>query len=293
MATQTTYYNFNKPAGTDLVNPLTDTIPNWDLADAALHGLSIASIGTATEVVTLGVHALTRVDNPDAKFFQFIATGDFDAGETFTVDGVAITAAAPDGSALATDCYVTGSVVLCSLNADDTLLTLYVPASTSGGTAADSERLGGELPAYYSSKSYADDIKTTADAAASAIAKKALVNVYYDSSTGKLYRVLSDGSQGSEISIGSKALNFNAAVNVSSTTNFNNSITANSDGVFIAKMVEAANNRATITVNNKTIVGSAGNQIGQWCTGIIPVRSGDIIAGVSTNGGSITFIPYA
>lgn len=208
MATQTTYYNFNKPAGTDLVNPLTDTIPNWDLADAALHGLSIASIGTATEVVTLGVHALTRVDNPAAKFFQFIATGDFDAGETFTVDGVAITAAAPDGSALATDCYVTGSVVLCSLNADDTLLTLYVPASASGGTAADSERLGGELPAYYSSKSYADGIKTTADAAASAIAKKALVNVYYDASTGKFYRVLSDGSQGGEISVGNNVLDF-------------------------------------------------------------------------------------
>lgn len=249
MATQTTYYNFNKPAGTDLVNPLTDTIPNWDLADAALHGLSEASIGTATEVVALGVHALTRVNNPDAKFFQFIATGDYDSGETFTVDGIAITAAAPDGSALATDCYVTGSVVLCSLNADDTLLTLYVPASASGGTAADSERLGGELPAYYSSKSYADGIKTTADAAASAIAKKALVNVYYDPSANKLYRVLSDGSQGGEITM-------SRSLKISGTTSITTSgvSSGSTGGVIVGNMRSNDSNNVSLIVDNTTIL---------------------------------------
>ena len=147
MATQTTYYEFNKPAGSDLVNPLVDNNPNWDKADAALHGLSINSIGTAVEVITLGVHALTRINQPDAKFFTFIATGDFDAGETFTLDGVAITAALPDGSSLGSDCYVTGACVLVGLNADNTLATFYLPST--GATAPDSLRLGGELPSYY------------------------------------------------------------------------------------------------------------------------------------------------
>ena len=35
--TQTTYYEFNKPEGTDLVNPLVDTNPNWDKLDNDLH----------------------------------------------------------------------------------------------------------------------------------------------------------------------------------------------------------------------------------------------------------------
>ncbi|MBR2557643.1 MAG: hypothetical protein IKE95_04660, partial [Methanobrevibacter sp.] len=162
MATQTTYYEFNKPAGNDLVNPLVDTNPNWDKADAALHGLSINSIGTAVEVITLGVHALTRINQPDAKFFTFIATGDFDAGETFTLDGVAITAALPDGSALESDCYVTGACVLVGLNADNTLATFFLPST--GATAPDSERLGGELPAYYATAAaLANAVQTLTD----------------------------------------------------------------------------------------------------------------------------------
>lgn len=162
MATQTTYYEFNKPSGSDLVNPLVDNNPNWDKADAALHGLSVNSIGTAVEVITLGVHALTRIAQPDAKFFVFIATGDFDAGETFTLDGVAINAALPDGSALGADCYVTGACVLVGLNADNTLATFFLPST--GATAPDSERLGGELPAYYATASaLANAVQTLTD----------------------------------------------------------------------------------------------------------------------------------
>lgn len=287
MATQTTYYNFNKPAGADLVNPLTDTIPNWDLADAALHGLSVASIGTATEVVALGVHALTRVDNPDSKFFQFVATGDYDAEETFTVDGVAITAAAPDGSALATDCYVTGSVVLCSLNADDTLLTLYVPVSASGGTAADSERLGGELPAYYASKSYADDIKTTSDAAASAIAKKALVNVYYDSNTGKFYRVLSDGSQGGEISM-SQSLDWANAVTISTS-----SYTTTKNGAVVGNTKASGTSGTSFTIGSKTFA-VQGSGSAPMPISIQNVGSGvSIVAAAALNASApLYFVPY-
>ena len=226
MATQTTYYDLIKVEGTDLVNPLTQLNPNMDAIDAAMHGLSVNAIGTAVEVITGTVHALTRVNQTDAKFIQFIASGDYDSGDTFTLDGITINATYPDGTSLETDAYATGATVLIGLNADDSTATFYLSKAESG-IATDSERLGGELPTFYSSKSYADDIKTTADAAAAAIAKKALVNVYYDTVSGKLYRVLADGSQGGEITM-NKELDFVNKVSIT-----NSSYTTTKSGAVI------------------------------------------------------------
>lgn len=147
--TQTTYYEFNKPEGTDLVNPLVDTNPNWDELDADLHEFNERSISNASEVVSLGVHTISRLDTT-AKFLKWIATANFTAGETFTVDGLPVTASTPAGAALATNAYVTGSVVLACLNADNTAMTIYVSGTT---VASDAERLGGELPSYYGTAS--------------------------------------------------------------------------------------------------------------------------------------------
>ena len=152
----TTYLNLNKPTGSDLVNPLVDTFPNWDIVDSAYHDLDLQSIGTATELVSQGVHALTRLDQ-NTKTFKFIATGNYTAGETFTVDGIQCNAYTPGGTPLASNCYVTGSVVLVSLNADDSALTFYV---TGSATSQDSEKLGGELPSYYAKQSDMSDAET-------------------------------------------------------------------------------------------------------------------------------------
>lgn len=143
--TQTTYYEFDKPEGTDLVNPLVDTNPNWDKLDADLHEFNERSIANCTEVVTLGVHAISRLDTT-SKFLKWIATANFTAGETFTVDGIAVAATTPAGATLASGAYVTGSVVLACLNADNTAMTIFVSGTN---VATDSERLGGELPSYY------------------------------------------------------------------------------------------------------------------------------------------------
>lgn len=143
--TQTTYYEFNKPEGTDLVNPLVDTNPNWDKLDNDLHEFNERSIANCTEVVTLGVHAISRLDTT-SKFLKWIATANFTAGETFTVDGLVVAASTPAGATLATGAYVTGSVVLACLNADNTAMTIFVSGTN---VATDSERLGGELPSYY------------------------------------------------------------------------------------------------------------------------------------------------
>lgn len=156
MSTTTTYLNLNKPTGSDLVNPLVDTFPNWDIVDSSYHNLDLQSIGTATELVSQGVHALTRLDQ-NTKTFKFIATGNYTAGETFTVDGIQCNAYTPGGTPLASNCYVTGSVVLVSLNADDSALTFYV---TGSATSQDSERLGGELPSYYAAQSDMSDAET-------------------------------------------------------------------------------------------------------------------------------------
>lgn len=142
---QTTYYEFNKPIGSDLVNPLTDTFPNWDIADSALHELNERSVANCTEVVSLGVHAISRL-NTDTKFLKWIATANFTAGDTFTVDGNVVAAATASGETLSTGAYVTGAVILACLNADDSAMTVYV---TGTNVASDSARLGGELPSYY------------------------------------------------------------------------------------------------------------------------------------------------
>lgn len=288
MATQTTYYNFNKPVGTDLVNPLTDQIPNWDIADNALHGLSVNAIGTAVEVITGTVHALTRVNQTDAKFIQFIASGDYDSGDTFTLDGIAMGATYPDGTALETDAYATGATVLIGLNADDSTATFYLSKAGSG-IATDSERLGGELPVFYSSKSYADGIKSTADAAAAAIAKKALVNVYYDSVSGKLYRVLSDGSQGGEIKV-SRELDLANAVTITTT-----SFTTSKAGAIIASGKSNSSTTQSITASGKIVGRFPATDISDvaniYVDGI-PSGVSIVLSGAIASSSSALFVPY-
>ncbi len=213
---QSTNYNFNLPEGTDLVNLLTQLIPNWNNLDTILKGVQDSTFQNATETVSLGVHAITRL-NPDAKLLKWIATANFEAGDTFTIDGISTPASLPSGEALGEDCYIAGSVVIAALNADESALTVYVTTGTIA-VAADSEKLGGKLPAYYATKTYADGIKSTADAASELITKKALVNTYYDSGAKKLYQINADGTVGGEISMGNKALNMATKENLGGRT---------------------------------------------------------------------------
>lgn len=195
----TTNYGFKTYQSGDLFNPLTTENFNTEKLDTELKAVDDRTIGRATELVSGGVHAITLLDT-DCKTFKFTATGNYDALETFTLNGIAINAYLPDGSALQADAYKTGAVVMCSRNSDDSALTFYL--SSVGGIAPDSEKLGGELPAYYATKSYADGIKSTADSASTQIQKKALVNTYYDTSDKKLYIVNVDGTKGDEIPMG-------------------------------------------------------------------------------------------
>lgn len=138
----TTNYGYNVPTGTDNVNILADVSSNFSMIDSDLKAVSDVAVGTATELLTGTVHALTRADT-DRNVFHFTATANYTAGETFEVDGVQVTAKTPDGQNLSTGAYVINSNVFCIL--DGTLLTVMVnPAK-----ALDSDKLDGHDSTYF------------------------------------------------------------------------------------------------------------------------------------------------
>ena len=153
---QSTNYNFNLPEGTDLVNLLTQLIPNWSSLDTILKGVEDQAFTNCTEVVSLGVHAITR-SNADGKILKWIASANYTAGDTFTVDGNLVSAATASGEALATNAIVSGAVIIAALNADESAMTIFV---TGTNVASDSAKLGGELPSYYATASDMSDAQS-------------------------------------------------------------------------------------------------------------------------------------
>lgn len=160
---QSDNYELNLVEGTDLVNPLIQDVPNYEKIDEVMKANENASVGKAVELVSATVHAITRTWG-DTPVFRFTATANYTAGETFTVDGIQVTALLPSGEALGTGAYITGAEVLCSLNSATNLMTVY----TSGGTATlaqDSEKLGGNAPSYYATATAVEAAQSTANAA--------------------------------------------------------------------------------------------------------------------------------
>lgn len=111
----TTNFNLNKPEGTDLYNHLTIDNPNMDIIDAAMQANKLASVGAATELVSGTVHAITRSDS-NQNIFKFKATGNYNAGDTITVDGITVNAYTTAGQQLPNDAYVLSAEVLCVLD---------------------------------------------------------------------------------------------------------------------------------------------------------------------------------
>ena len=122
----TTNYNLTKAEGTDTVNLLTQCYPNFDTIDAAMFANKQASVGTATEVTTGTVHAITR-NNADSDVFRFTATSAWTAGDTMTLDGVGVTVHLADGTTPATGAYIIGAEVLGVVNGS--LVTLFLSSA--------------------------------------------------------------------------------------------------------------------------------------------------------------------
>ena len=120
--TTTTYYNLNIVEGTDIVNPLTVDNPNYDKIDEVMHDNAVSGVTLATEIANATVHAITR-ENSECAVIRFIATSNWKAGDTVTVDGVPVTASLPSGETLPDGAYVINANVLCILTG--TNLTVY------------------------------------------------------------------------------------------------------------------------------------------------------------------------
>lgn len=95
-----THFGLNLVEGSDIVNPLVQDVPNYEAIDEQMYKNKNGGIGTATELVSGTVHAITR-QIATAAMFRFTATSKYNYGDTFTVDGVSVSATAPDGEALA------------------------------------------------------------------------------------------------------------------------------------------------------------------------------------------------
>ena len=120
--TTTTYYNLNIVEGTDIVNPLTVDNPNYEKIDEVMHDNAVSGVTLATEIANATVHAITR-ENSECAVIRFIATSNWKAGDTVTVDGVPVTALLPSGETLPDRAYVINANVLCVLTG--TNLTIY------------------------------------------------------------------------------------------------------------------------------------------------------------------------
>ena len=156
---QSTHYELKLVEGSDIVNPLVIDRPNYEEIDGVMYENESKSIGSATELKSGTIHALTR-SKGNQRFFCFTATSNYEAGDTFTVDSVPVTALLPNGTSLPNMAYVINGTVLCSLIG--TLLTVY---TVGAGLADDSLRLGGELPEYYATASALTSVSNTASSA--------------------------------------------------------------------------------------------------------------------------------
>ena len=144
--TTTTNYGYTVVVGTDSpVNIQNDIAPNFTAIDTDLKAVSDSAITDATHTVTGTVHALVRTD-ADRSVFYFVATGDMVAGDTFTVDGVSVTARLANGEALGTGSFKINNTVMCILVGSVLNLMVYnsvtIPTPTASSVSYDNTGSG-------------------------------------------------------------------------------------------------------------------------------------------------------
>lgn len=137
-----TYYNLKLVEGTDIVNPLTVDKPNYETIDGVMHLNSTKSVGTSTEVVTSGVHAITR-SNTDCDVFRYTAVDDWGTNDTMTIDGQSVSVYLPNGTRPTANCYVTNTEVLAIKNGNRVTLYCQTLAElTAGDVSYDNSSSG-------------------------------------------------------------------------------------------------------------------------------------------------------
>ena len=124
----TTNYNLITVEGTDVVNPLVQMNPNFTDIDSIMKDNADATVARATCTKTGTNHAVTTT-NSDAAMQRFTATGNWETGDTMTIDGTSVSVYLPDGTAPQTGCFVINSEVIIAING--TRVTLYCAPALS------------------------------------------------------------------------------------------------------------------------------------------------------------------
>lgn len=127
-------FGMNIPDASDIVNLLTQCYPNFTLLDTALQTIKETGVSTATESKVGTVHNIVRTVS-DCAVFWFTATSNFTAGDTFTVDGVSVSAVKVSGAGLETGDFVINSNVPCIVKGG--VLTVLAGGGLSNVTAQD------------------------------------------------------------------------------------------------------------------------------------------------------------
>ncbi len=156
---ESVHFNLNLVEGSDIVNPLVTDVPNYESIDEQMFKNQNAGVQNATELKTGTVHAITRIV-PDAQMITFTATSNFVAGDTFTVDGIQVSALTVSGEQLPTGAYVINSQVLAILKG--TLLTVYGIGSEIADNAL---ALNGHPDTYFGTKEEVNNAINTANSA--------------------------------------------------------------------------------------------------------------------------------
>lgn len=138
---QTANYNLNLPEGTDVVNPLVDYNPNFSTIDSAMKANADRTVGRATCIKSGTTHVVTR-SNTGSNIINFTATGDWNTGDTMTIDSTIVSVFLPDGSAALDGAYLINSEVFGILNG--TRFTLYsnITERTAAATSYDNTNSG-------------------------------------------------------------------------------------------------------------------------------------------------------
>lgn len=144
---QTEHYKYKQYQGADQFNPLTVEAQNILQLDNDVYDAKISGVNLATELKTGTVHAITR-RTPDGAMFRFVATSNWVAGDTCTVDGEVVSTLLPTGEPLPSGAWVINANVVCVLTG--TLLTVLTVAPSGGGpTAIDATTLEGHPASYF------------------------------------------------------------------------------------------------------------------------------------------------
>ena len=177
----TTHFNLKTVEGTDLFNPLTQMNPNFEDIDTQMYNNQQNGICTATHSKSGTLHTIVR-SIAGLSIFRFTATGDYRTGDTFTVDGQSVNAVLPDGSSLPDYAFrINSNIIAIQAGGILTIVTNgasvdlsglmetadYVGSSATGvvhkaeladtateaTNAANADKLGRNLPAYYAKAS--------------------------------------------------------------------------------------------------------------------------------------------